>query len=67
VEGEVVEAGEASLIDDRARDGGQADHGGQRGGEEAEWNGTASIVIVGVGGRLDVGDDAADGRKVSDG
>src|ERR1035441_5612607 len=35
VEGEVVEAGEAGLVDDRTGDGGHAGHGGERGGKEA--------------------------------
>jgi hypothetical protein len=60
VKGEVVEADEAGLIDNRTRDGGHAGHGGKRGGEQAEGNAATAEVAVRVVGGWDVGDDAAE-------
>lgn len=66
VEGEVVEAGEAGLVDDWTGDGGHAGHGGERGGKEAERDAAAAESTLRGVGRGDVGDEAADGRQVSD-
>lgn len=65
-EGEVVEAGEAGFVDDGAGHGGEAGHSGERGSEEGERDGAASVVLAGIGGG-DVRDDAADRWEISDG
>ncbi len=67
VKGEVVEAGEAGLVDNGTRDGGECRSwwGARWRGERAEWRDRRSAVRV--GGGWDVGDDAAEGRKVADG
>ena len=64
-EGEVIEAGEAGFVDDGAGHGGEAGHGRERGGEEGERDGAASVVLAGFGG-WDVRDDAADWWEICD-
>ena len=65
-QGEVVESGEAGLIDDGARHSGESGHGRDRGSKEGEGNGAATVVLAGGGG-WNVRDDAADGRKIAHG
>jgi hypothetical protein len=65
-QGEVVESGEAGLIDDRARHGRESGHGGDRSGEEGKSNGAAAEVLAGCGGR-NVRQDAAGGGKIANG
>ncbi len=48
-EGEVVEACETCLVDDRAKHGGEAGHGGDGGSKEGERNGASAVVLAGVG------------------
>jgi hypothetical protein len=51
VKGEVVQSGEAGLVDNGTRDGRHAGHGGERGGEQAEGNAaTAEAAVRVVGG-----------------
>lgn len=65
-ESEVIESGQAGLIDDGARGRGETGHGGDRGRKESEGDGSATVVLAGCGG-WNVRDDAAGGREISDG